>query len=253
MQIDLGLFGMILGFLATILGLYGSIKAINTDWKLRHIRREELMTNIEIKQSHSQIAAPGKKILRVSTSFRNIGIMNLMIEQISIEFATKNADLKLYFDSLKLANEKLKFHVEDKSRANPYIYFNIANILTMKSEIQEWGLYFDPKIAESKDAVVTIGNPYWLHGLQVAAGEEFLEDFIIEFEGSGALEIEITITSFKRERKPLTEVKEWLQWWLQEPAKYLEEAKKEAKDILQDPWKKIGMDRKIESFLIYLE
>lgn len=249
---DLGIISVIIGLLATCLGIYGSFKALRTDWKLKQIRKEELMTNIEITQSHTQRTTKTGKLLQGSAIFRNIGMMNLMIEQISIEFASKSPDLKLNFNTIKLSNEKLKFILEDKTKRDPYIYFNIANILTIKSQSSNWGLYFDPQIEETMDSVVTIGNPYWLHGLQVATGEEFSEDFLIEFEGSGALEIEITITSFKRERKHMTVVKEWLNWWLKDPAKYLEEAKDEANQILRQPWKE-GMDRKIESFLIYLE
>ena len=252
MQADFGLIGMILGLVATVLGIYGSVRAFRTEWKLRQIRKEELMTNIEITKSHSQKTAKATKLLQGSAIFRNIGMMNLMIEQISIEFATKSADLKLNFDSLKFSHEKLKFYVADKGGKNPYLYFNIANILKTKSESGDWGLYFDPQIEDLKDATVVIKNPYWLHGLQMAAGEEFSEDYLIEFEGAGLLEVEITITSFKRQRKSFTEVKEWLEWWRKEPAKYLEEARKESKEILELPWKE-GMDRKIESFLLYLE
>ncbi len=252
MQVDLGLIGMILGLVATVLGIYGSFRAVRTEWALRQIRKEELMTNIEITKSHTQKSAKGTKLLQGSAIFRNIGRMNLMIEQISIEFAPKSADLKLNFKSLKFSHEKLKFYVADKSGKNPYLYFNFANILKTKSEGGEYGLYFDPQIEEKKDAIVLIGNPYFLHGLQMAAGEEFSEDYLIEFEGTGLLEVEITITSFKRERKSFTEVKEWLDWWIKDPAKYLEEAKKESKELHELPWKE-GMDRKIESFLMYLE
>ncbi|NVM52441.1 MAG: hypothetical protein HWN66_01975 [Candidatus Helarchaeota archaeon] len=252
MQPDIALIGMILGLVATGLGIYGSFKALRTDWKLRQIRREELMTNIEITHSHTQKAAKGTKLLRGSSIFRNIGKMNLMIEQISIEFAPKSADLKLNFDSIKFSHEKLSFVLVKKGKENPYLYFNIASILKTKSETEDWGLYFDPQFGESKDGTISIGNPYWLHGLQVAAGETFSEDYIIEFEGPGPLEMEVTITSFKRERKSFTEVQEWLNWWRKDPAKYLEEAKKEAQEIMQLPWEE-GMDRKIESFLVYLE
>jgi hypothetical protein len=253
MAFDLGLIGMILGLIATVFGIYGSLKAVRTDWKLRQIREEEMMTNIEITEINTQKKSEGKKVMEGSAVFRNIGLMNLMIEQISIEFASKSDSLKLKFDSLKFANAKLKFVLKDKTQANPYIYFNLADILTIKSQTEEWGLYFDPQIQEAtKDATVTIGNPYWLYGLQIASGEEFSEDYIIEYEGSGPVEVEITITSFKRTRKSLIEVKEWLNWWRADQAKYLEEAIKERKDLLEDPWKE-SMDRKIESFLIYLE
>jgi hypothetical protein len=252
MQVDIGLVGIVLGLVATVLGIYSSIRAVRTEWALRQIRKEELMTNIEITDSHTQRTAKGTKLLEASAIFRNIGRMNLMIEQISIEFVSKSADLKLNFDSLKFSHERLKFYIADKQGKTPYLYFNISNILKTKSKGGEWGLYFDPQIDKQGDAAIVIGNPYFLHGLQMATGEVFAEDYIIEYEGSGLLEVEVTITSFKRERKPFTAIKEWLEWWIKDPAKYLEEAKKEAKELEEAPWKE-GLDRKIESFLIFLE
>jgi hypothetical protein len=233
------------GIIGTIISVGSVLGSIYTYWKFRQIRKEELMTNIDIDFKYKQKGSGENKYLWGTILFKNIGRMNSMVSVMQFDFIPKTKELTLDFNKLILANDSLKFEIgkSEEEGINPYIRFDLTRgeFLKIDPENEDNMVYFNPL------------SPFWLTGLQIASNESFSEDFIIPYTGNGGLEVSITIHSFKRTRMSLNELNKWVNWYESSDNIYYKQAELEAMELEKICEDKAKVDVKLESFLLYLD
>ncbi|MHA1278361.1 MAG: hypothetical protein ACTSQI_17575 [Candidatus Helarchaeota archaeon] len=237
---DWGIIGTIIGIIGTLIGIMGSIYSY---LKFKQIRKEELMTNIDIDLKHEQKTDGKNKFLWGSAIFKNIGLMNLMVDQLIIEFIPKVPDLKLDFNKIEYSdsNKSLKFEVNQTDQGKKAdLTFMLVNSEFLK---------IDKEYPENMGPYFNMESIYFMLGLQIASAEVFSEEFVIPYEGAGVLEINTYIHSYKRVRRSVDELDEWKEYEDEEFIKHAEIEKRELEDIHNEG----KLDRKVESFVIFLE